>query len=66
VTASAVRAVLVVGPFLALGIIAGVLHALSRRTADPRRRRLYAFLWIAALLAGAPLWLFAAVALRLL
>ena len=61
----ALRTLLLLSPLVALGIAAGVLHALSRRAADPARRRIYAFLWIAALLAGVPLWLLAAATLRL-
>ena len=52
------------GPLLVLGGVAGLLHALARASPDPRRRRLYDALWIAVLLAGAPLWLLIAVALR--
>jgi hypothetical protein len=51
-------------PLLALGAAAGLLHALARRSPDPRRRRLLDILWIMTLLAGAPAWLFLAVALR--
>ncbi len=51
------------GPLLVLGGVAGLLHALARASPDPRTRRLYDALWIAVLLAGAPLWLFVAAAL---
>jgi hypothetical protein len=37
---------------------------LARRARDPRRRRLYDIVWILILLAGAPVWLFLAAALR--
>jgi len=57
--------VLVYAPLLALGLSAGVLHALARRSPDPRRRRIYDIAWILALLVGGPVWLFVAAALRL-
>jgi len=50
-------------PLLALGGLAGLLHALGRRQPDPGRRRLLDAAWIALLLAGAPLYLLAATAL---
>lgn len=57
---------LVLGPLLALGFGAGALRALASRPDLPaRRRRALAAGWILLLLVGAPLWLFAAAALRL-
>ncbi len=50
-------------PLLLLGGLAGFLHAVARSRPDRRRRRLYDVLWIALLLAGAPLWLFLAAAM---
>ena len=50
-------------PLLALGGLAGLLHALGRASADPRRRRLLDAAWIAVLLAGAPVYMFVAAAL---
>jgi hypothetical protein len=61
-----VRQLLLFAPLVLLGVIAGVLHAAGRRAADPRRRRAYDIAWILTLLAGAPLWLVAAVWLKLL
>ena len=50
-------------PLLAVGGLAGLLHALGRRSPDPRRRRMLAAAWIAVLLAGAPVYMFVAAAL---
>ncbi len=50
-------------PLLLIGAAAGCVHMLGRRSADPRRRRLYDIFWILILLAGAPVWLFVAAAL---
>jgi hypothetical protein len=50
-------------PLFLIGAGAGLLHLLGRRSAEPRRRRLFDILWILLLLAGAPLWLFVAAAL---
>jgi hypothetical protein len=55
----------VLAPLLLLGVAAGVLHALARRAGDPRRRRAYDIAWILTLLAGGPVWLFVAAALKL-
>jgi hypothetical protein len=60
------RQLLLFAPLVLLGVIAGVLHAAGRRATDSRRRRVYDIAWILTLLAGAPLWLVAAVWLRLL
>ena len=60
------RTFLAFAPLAVLGIGAGVLQTLARRATDPRRRRAYGVAWILALVAGAPLWLFAAAALGLL
>ena len=44
--------------FLAVGSASASLFALAGRPGlEPRRRRLYAILWIALLLVGGPLWL---------
>jgi hypothetical protein len=53
-------------PLLLIGFAAGAVRALSLR-ADlaPGRRRTLQALWVVLLLAGAPLWLFLAAALRL-
>jgi hypothetical protein len=53
-------------PLLVLGVAAGALWGLAGRAPDLRRRRLYHALWIAALLAGGPLWIAVAVALGFL
>ena len=50
-------------PLLLLGVAAGVVQALGRRSSSPRRRRLAQITWILMLLAGAPLYLFVAMAL---
>ncbi len=58
--ASALRLYL---PLFLIGVTAGFVHLLGRRSRDPRRRRLLDIVWILLLLAGAPLWLFLAAAL---
>ncbi len=50
-------------PLFLIGVTAGFVHLLGRRSADRRRRRLCDILWILLLLAGAPAWLFLAAAL---
>lgn len=50
-------------PLFLIGVTAGFVHLLGRRSRDPRRRRLLDITWILILLAGAPLWLFVAAAL---
>ncbi len=50
-------------PLFLLGIAAGFVHLVGRRSREPRRRRLLDIVWILILLAGAPLWLFVAAAL---
>ncbi|HET9594549.1 MAG TPA: hypothetical protein VFP65_03160 [Anaeromyxobacteraceae bacterium] len=50
-------------PLLLLGGVAGLVHALARRSPDRRRRRLLDALWVAVLLAGAPVYLFVAAAM---
>jgi len=50
-------------PLFLIGVTAGFIHLIGRRSADLRRRRLLDILWILLLLAGAPLWLFVAAAL---
>ena len=52
-------------PLAGLAFAAGALRALGLRQPDPRRARLYQALWMALLLAGAPLWILVAVALGL-
>jgi len=53
--------------FLAVGTAAAVLYAVSTRpSAPPARRRLFGALWVAALLAGGPLWLLVAAMLKVL
>jgi hypothetical protein len=53
-------------PLLAIGFAAGALRALSRSPAlPPRRRRALQASWVLLLLAGTPLWLLLAAALRL-
>jgi hypothetical protein len=50
-------------PLFLVGVAAGVVHLLGRRSRDPRRRRVLDITWILILLAGAPLWLILAAAL---
>ena len=50
-------------PLFLIGVAAGLVHLLGRRSRDPKRRRLLDIVWILILLAGAPLWLFLAAAL---
>jgi hypothetical protein len=50
-------------PLFLIGVTAGFVHLLGRRSADRRRRRLWDVAWILLLLAGAPAWLFLAAAL---
>ncbi len=50
-------------PLFLIGVTAGFVHLLGRRSADGRRRRLCDVAWILLLLAGAPAWLFLAAAL---
>jgi hypothetical protein len=61
------RALLLLGaPLLLLGAAAGALRALSHHPAlDPRRRRALQAGWVMLLLAGVPLWLVLAAALRI-
>lgn len=60
------RLAALLGPLLALGFAAGALRALALRPdVAPRRRRALQALWVLLLLAGAPLWLVLAAALRL-
>jgi hypothetical protein len=59
-------AVLVYGPLLALGLLAGALRALAQQPGiPPGRRRALSAGWVLLLLVGAPAWLFLAAALRL-
>lgn len=53
-------------PLLLIGALAGLVHALGRRSPDPRRRRALDLAWILLLLLGAPAWLLAAAALGLI
>ncbi len=57
------RAVLAYLPLLLLGAAAGLVQAVGRRAATPRRRRAFQIGWILIILAGAPLWLLVAAAL---
>jgi hypothetical protein len=61
------RALVLLGaPLLAIGIASGALRALASQPAlDPRRRRALQAAWVLLLLAGVPLWLILAAALRL-
>jgi hypothetical protein len=53
-------------PLLALGFAAGALRAFAQRPGLPeRRRRALSAAWVLLLLAGAPLWLLLATALRI-
>jgi hypothetical protein len=57
---------LLLAPLLVLGFAAGAIRAVARRPGlPPRRRRALQALWVLVLLAGAPLWLVMAAALRL-
>lgn len=57
---------LLLGPLLVLGFVAGAVRALSLRPDLPaRRRRALQATWVLLLLAGAPLWLMLAAALRI-
>lgn len=62
-----VRAALALGaPLLLLGLAAGALRVIARSPALPRRRRrALQAAWVLVLLAGVPLWLVLAAALRL-
>lgn len=62
-----VRSALALGlPLLLLGAAAGALRVLARNPALPRpRRRKLQAAWVLLLLAGVPLWLVLAAALRL-
>ncbi len=52
-------------PLLVLGFAAGALRALAARDGlSPRRRRALQAAWVLVLLAGVPLWLVLAAALR--
>ncbi len=61
------RALLLLGaPLLLIGIASGALRVLSRLPdVTPRRRRALQAGWVLLLLAGVPLWLVLAAALRL-
>jgi hypothetical protein len=57
---------LLLGPLLLLGFVAGALRAAALRAGlPPRRRRVLQASWVLLLLVGAPLWLFLAAALRI-
>ncbi len=62
-----VRAALLLGvPLLVLGAVSGALRVLARQPAlSPRRRRALQAAWVLLLLAGVPLWLVLAAALRI-
>jgi hypothetical protein len=60
------RLAALLAPLLAIGFAAGAIRALALRPGATRtRRRALQALWVLLLLAGAPLWLVAAAALRL-
>jgi hypothetical protein len=60
------RLAALLAPLLVIGLAAGAIRALALRPGAPRaRRRALQALWVFLLLAGAPLWLVAAAALRL-
>lgn len=50
-------------PLLLIGAGAGLVRALGRVAASPRRRRALQITWILMLLVGAPIWLLIAAAL---
>jgi hypothetical protein len=62
---TAARVVLIYAPLAVLGIAAGALYALARRTPDLRRKRYLDIAWIVAVLVGAPIWLFLAATLKM-
>jgi hypothetical protein len=66
VTRLDLRAALLLGvPLLLLGAAAGALRVLARAPGlPPRRRRALQAAWVLVLLAGVPLWLVLAAALR--
>ena len=60
------EALLLYGPLLLVGGLAGAVRALSQRPGLPdRRRRGLQAAWVLLLLVGVPLWLFLAAALRI-
>jgi hypothetical protein len=61
------RALLLLGaPLLLIGLASGALRILARLPdGTPRRRRALQAAWVLLLLAGVPLWLVLAAALRL-
>ncbi len=60
------KLVVLVAPLLVLGFAAGAIRAVAVRPGvPPRRRRALQALWVLLLLAGAPLWLVLAAALRI-
>jgi hypothetical protein len=60
------RLLLLGAPLLLLGVASGALRALGRRPdLTPRHRRALQAGWVLLLLAGVPLWLVLAAALRL-
>jgi len=63
VTGASRQALALYLPLLLVGAAAGLVHALARRSPDPRRRRALDLVWILLLLLGAPAWLFTAAAL---
>ncbi len=60
---SAPSALRVYLPLLLLGVAAGLVHRVARNRPEATHRRFFDILWILMILAGAPLWLFAAAAL---
>ena len=63
---SLLHPLLLFGPLLLLGFLAGAVRALASRASAPQRqRRFLGALWVVVLLAGVPLWLFLAATLGL-
>jgi len=60
------RLAALLAPLLAIGFAAGAVRAVALRPGlTPGRRRALQALWVLLLLAGAPLWLVLAAALRI-
>jgi hypothetical protein len=60
------KLLLVLGPLIAVGFVAGVLRAVAQRAGlSSRRRRGLQAAWVLLLLVGAPLWLVLAAVLRI-
>ncbi len=57
--------VALLAPALLIGFVAGALRAVALRVEAPARRRGLHAAWVVLLLAGVPLWLVLAAALRI-